>query len=187
MIAVRYSEYEKYGCPNCGSDFSVQDSCCLSSQPGVKCKHCGFHYYVVSDDAFQSDLSRVGVRKDEDDKWVYEKPIIIRHPRIGMNKWRWEAKDEKPENGEYARPRGVGYDLAMFIKSKKAGKRILDMVKEVLNNDNPESWLDYREHERTWIQFKFQKEEFDLDKLNDMVKGNNDVLTMEILKECAIP
>lgn len=186
MIAIRISEYQKSGCPNCGCDFNVRDFACLSSQPGVTCKHCGLHYYLVSDDANQYDLSETNVRKDENGKYVMELPIIIPHPRRGKNKWRWEAPDECPEYGEYANSRGVGYDLSFFIKSKKAGERILQMVKDVLQAEKPTSYLDYRESERTWIQFKFKKEEFDLERLDSMVTDNKNVLTKEILEKCKV-
>lgn len=72
------------------------------------------------------------------------------------------------------------------MKSKKAGERLLEMVKEVLGNDNPLSWLDWREFELEWIQFKFQKEEFDLEKLEQMVIDNDRILNKEILIACKI-
>lgn len=58
------------------------------------------------------------------------------------------------------------------------------MVKEVLGVEEPKTWLDYREFEPKWIQFKFQSEEFDLEKLEKMAKENNDVMTKEILIVC---
>ena len=96
------------------------------------------------------------------------------------------APDERPEEGEYWTSRGIGYDLSGFVKSKLSGERLLRMVKLVLETDEPKSWLDYREDEPNWIQFKFQKEEFDLEKLNDMSQQNNDIITLNILKECKI-
>lgn len=62
----------------------------------------------------------------------------------------------------------------------------MDIVKEVLENDNPASWLDWREFEPEWIQFKFQKEEFDLEKLEKMVIDNDRILNKEILIACKI-
>ena len=79
----------------------------------------------------------------------------------------------------------MGYDLAGFVKTKKAGERILDMVREVLDKPVPASWLDYRPSEPTWIQFKFQESEFDLDKLHSMTKDKG-IVTKEILMECRI-
>ena len=96
------------------------------------------------------------------------------------------APDERPEDGEYWTSRGVGYDLSGFVKSKPAGERLLRMVKYVLETDEPKSWLDYRENEPEWIQFKFQKEEFDLEKLDGLARKNNDILTIEILRQCVI-
>lgn len=99
----------------------------------------------------------------------------------------YECVDKRPEgDGEYWSSRGVGYDLAGFVVSREAGERILNMVKEVLNNDNPKSWLDWRKHEPNWIQFKFQEEEFDLLKLHTMTCVNNNIVTKEILEECKL-
>lgn len=75
------------------------------------------------------------------------------------------AKGSRPEEGEYWNSKGVGYDLSGFVKTKKAGERILAMVHEVLGTTECKTFLDYRPSEPTWIQFKFQKEEFDLDML----------------------
>ena len=97
---------------------------------------------------------------------------------------KYVAPDKRPKDGEYWKSRGVGYDLSGFVKSKLAGERLLRMVKLVLETDEPKSWLDYREHEPSWIQFKFQKEEFDLDKLNTLAKENNNIITIDILKQC---
>ena len=54
------------------------------------------------------------------------------------------------------------YDLSGFVKSKQAGERLLEIVKKVLDNSEPKSWLDYRPSEPEWIQFKFNGEEFNL-------------------------
>lgn len=98
------------------------------------------------------------------------------------------APDRRPEEGEYWRSRGVsdGYDVSGFVVSKLAGERLLRMVKLVLETDNPESWLDYREYEPNWIQFKFKPSEFDLNKLDMLAGNNNDIITLDILKECKI-
>ena len=65
-------------------------------------------------------------------EYVMEQAIRIPHPRIGIPSWHWMPKDERPEEGEYWNSRGVGYDLSGFVKTKKAGERILAMVHEVL-------------------------------------------------------
>ena len=96
------------------------------------------------------------------------------------------APDSRPEYGEYWHSRGIsdGLDVSGFVVSKQAGERLLRMVKFVLETDEPESWLDYREYEPNWIQFKFKPNEFDLDKLDDSARKNNNIITLEILKEC---
>ena len=58
--------------------------------------------------------------------------------------------------------------------------------KKVLNKEKPESWLDYREFEPEWIQFKFQKSEFDLEKLRNYIVDNNCIVTENILEMCMI-
>lgn len=99
------------------------------------------------------------------------------------------APDSRPEEGEYWNSRGIGCtdkgpDCSGFVVSKLAGERLLRMVKLVLETDEPESWLDYREYEPNWIQFKFQGSEFDLEKLNELSKEAGNIITLDILKKC---
>ena len=96
------------------------------------------------------------------------------------------APDSKPEVGEYWNSRGVGYDLSGFVVSKLAGERLTRLVKYVLNTDEPLSYLDYREYEPNWIQFKFQKEEFNLELLDKLARENNDIVDEAILRQCMI-
>lgn len=97
------------------------------------------------------------------------------------------APDSKPEVGEYWRSRGVGYDLSGFVVSKLAGERLTRLVKYVLNTDEPLSHLDYREFEPNWIQFKFQKEEFNLELLDKLARANDNIVNEAILRQCMIP
>lgn len=96
------------------------------------------------------------------------------------------APDSKPENGEYWRSRGIGYDLSGFVVSKLAGERLTRLVKYVLDTDEPLSHLDYREYEPNWIQFKFQKEEFNLELLDKLARANDNVVNEAILRQCKI-
>ena len=93
-------------------------------------------------------------------------------------------EDTKPEVGEYQRSRGVGYDLSGFVVS---GERLTRLVKYVLNTDEPLSHLDYREFEPNWIQFKFQKEEFNLELLDKLARANDNIVNEAILRQCMIP
>lgn len=96
------------------------------------------------------------------------------------------APDVRPEGGgEYWYSRGASTsDVSGYIKSKKAGERLLRFVKYVLEKDEIETWLDYREYEPTYIQFKFSAEEFDVEKLSELAKANNDILTEKIIRQC---
>ena len=96
------------------------------------------------------------------------------------------APDKRPEGGgEYWQTRGESsFDVSGFVVSKLAGERLLRMVKYILETDNPKSWLDYREFEPNWIQFKFSAEEFDVGKLSQMSKDNGGILTEQIVREC---
>ena len=115
-----------------------------------------------------------------------EDPELQKHPRKGIPWHPYDFPDPRPEYGEYWSPRGIGYDLSGFVQSKKAGERLLEMVKEVLNKEKPDSWLDWRESEPKWIQFKFQKNEFDLEKLDRLVVENGRIITKEILLACKL-
>lgn len=95
------------------------------------------------------------------------------------------APDKRPEEGEYWVSRGVSTsDVSGFVASKPAGERLLRMVKMVLETDEPKSWLDYRETEPNWIQFKFRDEEFDIKKLDEMSLEKGGIITLDILKKC---
>ena len=99
---------------------------------------------------------------------------------------RYEPKDKRPEGGgEYWKSRGTSSDdVSGFVESKPAGERLLRMVKYVLETDEPKTWLDYREFEPNWIQFKFSAEEFDVEKLDQMARDNGNVLTEAIVRRC---
>lgn len=99
----------------------------------------------------------------------------------------YAAPDSKPEVGEYWRSRGVGYDLSGFVVSKLTGERLTRLVKYVLNTDEPLSHLDYIEFEPNWIQFKFQKEEFNLELLDKLARANDNIVNEAILRQCMIP
>lgn len=95
--------------------------------------------------------------------------------------------DVRPDGeGEYWTSRGPGYpDISGFVRSKQAGERIDKMVSEVLMNDEHQSWLDYRETEPTWIQYKFHQDEFDMEMLDKLTNENNGIITKEIIKKCS--
>lgn len=98
---------------------------------------------------------------------------------------RFDPKDERPPVGEYWKSRGAStFDVSGFITSKAAGLRLLRMVKYILETDEPKTFLDYREFEPNWIQFKFSAEEFDVEKLDEMATANNNIITEQIVRQC---
>lgn len=97
----------------------------------------------------------------------------------------FEPKDERPAVGEYWKSRGAStFDVSGFVTSKAAGLRLMRMVRYILDTDEPKTWLDYREHEPNWIQFKFSAEEFDVEKLDEVSRANGGVITEQILRDC---
>lgn len=186
-IAIKQNDYLKYGCPHCGCDSSyVSSGCYASNTVPCTCRECRQVFILLANDLKKSSIGFGTGKKDKNGKEIFEYPELQEHPRKGTPWHPWVQEDPRPEYGEYWKSRGIGYDLSGFVKSKAAGERLLEMVKEVLGNDDPKSWLDWREYEPEWIQFKFQKEEFDLEKLEKMAKENDNVLTKEILMECRL-
>ena len=98
---------------------------------------------------------------------------------------RFDPKDERPAVGEYWKSRGPSsFDVSGFVSSRAAGMRLVRMVCYILDTDEPKSWLDYREYEPNWIQFKFSAEEFDVEKLDEVSRANGGVITEQILRDC---
>lgn len=99
---------------------------------------------------------------------------------------RYDPKDERPEGGgEYWKSRGASsFDVSGFVSSRAAGLRLLRMVRYVLDTDEPKTFLDYREFEPNWIQFKFSAEEFDVERLSDMAEANDNIITEQIVRQC---
>ena len=186
MIAISWNDYLKFGCVNCGCDSSYGGPVSGRGCGTGTCRECGTTFCLLADGVKKSSIGFGTDMKDKEGETIFEYPELQEHPRKGIPWHPWVQPDPRPEEGEYWKSRGIGYDLSGFVKSKAAGERLLEMVKKVLGNENPKSWLDYREFEPTWIQFKFQKEEFDLEKLDKLSEENNGVLTESILIECKL-
>lgn len=186
MIAISFKDFEKYGCPYCGCDSAAGGNMSGGGSSTGICRECRKEFVILADGVTKSRIG-FAAGEDGDGKTIFKYPELQEHPRKGIGKHEWVQADPRPEGGgEYWSSRGIGYDLSGFVKSKAAGERLLQMVKDVVGFDSPKSWLDWREYEPEWIQFKFQKEEFDLEKLDKMARDNNDILTTEILEGCCI-
>ncbi len=170
MIAIHWSEYEKYGCPNCGCDYSYSSIRCGNQVPAT-CGECETNFLLLPD---YMEQSTIGLGENS------EKPIVEKHPREGILKHTYKRPDVKPENGgEFWSPRGIGYDLSGFVKSKEAGERVVAMFHLALSRP-PKTWLDYRPSEPKWIQVKVSDEDADLEKLYSLTKDSG-VITQEII------
>lgn len=195
MLSILYSEVKKYGCPNCGCDSMAGGNNSYYGITTCRCRHCKLYFEIRPEDSVVVNKPQYSVRKKDisnpqSSDYIMEEAIEISHPRIGKDKWHWEPEDIKPVEGEYWNSRGIGYDLSGFVKTKKAGERLLKMVQDILGTTECKTYLDYRESEPNWIQFKFKKEEFDLEKLETLANKNNDkengILTYDIIKSCVI-
>lgn len=183
MLAVSYSDYQTYGCPNCGCDTSIRGSFYRTDSVPFTCENCHVEFMVLADGLEKSSIGTYASKNSKEAEF----PIRIEHPRKAVGpKWEYEWPDLKPEYGEYFASRGIGYDLAGFVKSRQAGERIVEMARQVLNLRHIRSWLDYRPDEPKWIQVKFQDDEFDLELLDKKTRENNDIITEEILRDCAL-
>jgi hypothetical protein len=170
-FAVHWSEYKISGCIKCGCDYCYNFLHVVGG--GVnpcKCGECGEEFYVIADELTEFPKS-----------WISHKVELIPHPRKGIPEHAFVKPDKRPEGeGEFFKPRGVGYDLAGFVECKESGQRIVDMFKEVLKRE-PKTWLDYRKHEPTWIQVKVQKEDVDLEELNKMTAPDGIITIKKIV------
>lgn len=174
IIAVSYSDFKKYGCTKCGCTFVHSNVSGRGASP-VTCGECGELFVLLADDLTESPI-RFGEESYQ--------PPLIEHPRKGLWPHDFVRPDIRPKgiDGEFWSPRGVGYDLSGFVKSKEAGARIVQMVKEVIGKE-PKSWLDYREREPLWIQVKINQEDgFDLKALNKVCQDG--VITKSKLSLC---
>lgn len=183
MLAISDKDWFLYGCPNCGCDTSIGGNVIFGGTQFATCENCKLEYMILANGV---DKSSIGISTKNGTETEY--PVLIEHPRRYFPKWKYEWPDVKPTNtyddtSEYFAPRGVGYDLAGFVRSKQAGERIIELVKKVLNTDNVATWLDYRPHEPKWIQVKFQKEEFNLEKLYNLTKDAG-IITEKIIDIC---
>lgn len=117
--------------------------------------------------------------------WCVPPKCIIESDR--SSKLVYTAPDSRPEVGEYWKSRGASnFDCSGFVVSKLAGERLLRLVKYVLENDKPESWLDFREREPNWIQFKFSAKEFNVNLLDELSREAGGIVTEEILRKCKL-
>ena len=96
MLSILYSDFEQFGCPNCGYD-AARGSCVsgggLSS---ATCRHCGLHFEVRGSTVY-STCEYAAYPEDPENprsEYVMEQAIRIPHPRIGIPSW--HSEDLRP-------------------------------------------------------------------------------------------
>jgi len=169
-IAVSADEFKLYGCINCGCEYCFGQGMSGHGCFPVECGECHTRFTILSTGIKESCI---GIN----DYF----PVLEAHPRYGILKHKFENPDARPEVGEYFKPRGVGYDLAGFVVSKKAGERIIKLFESILG-ENIKTWLDYREYEPTWIQVKVQEDDIDIKLLNKLTQDG--IITKEKIRQC---
>lgn len=212
MIAITEEDYQKHGCPYCGCASSYRQPVGYmgGGKAEVVCHEChGEFTRVLNDDGLaqerlgkgrfginitQKDGMAVSVKDYATGETYWRSPILIQHPRLGKPSHPYVREDKRPSDGvgEFWNPRGATeWDCSGFIESKQAGQRLLDMVKKVLGVEKPHTWLDYREDEPDWIQFKVSAKEFDVVKMEEMAEAmakthpdKRCILNEEILNAC---
>lgn len=190
LRAISVSDYKKSGCINCGCDFCYnQRGISGGGVAPAKCGECQKEFIILADGMKKSTIGFGTDKKDEKGETIFEYPILGEHPRKGIKKHKFVRPDVRPENsiGDFCNPRGVGYDLACFVKSKEAGQRITDMINRVNKEYNDKGfscWLDYRKKEPLWIQVKIQyPSELRASILSQLIRANGNIITEELIRQ----
>lgn len=150
------------------------------------CKNCELNKVSPKDVPFYIENKHRLYRPFSGNICDGNKGVSVRIEYFDSDIVRFDPKDKRPEGGgEYWKSRGASqYDVSGFVVSKPSGERLLRMVKYILETDEPKTFLDYREFEPNWIQFKFSAEEFDVEKLDQMAKANDNIITEQIVRQC---
>ncbi len=217
MIAVSYKDYNDFGCVNCGCDFCYVDHISGPTTPVIcgecntkfvvmnddlEISTLGFdknsfdgviiskkpngELYLGKIDT-RKIKNGIAIEKVGNPNFVY--PIVVEHPRKGTAKHKFIRPDVRPEDGigDFCEPRGVGYDIACFVKSKEAGQRITAMINtinEEYNNKEFSCHLDYREDEPLWIQVKIDyPSKIKAELLINLINDNGKIITEEIVRD----
>ena len=182
MIAIKYKEYEKYGCPNCGCD-SISEHIKLPKDSSlVRCKNCNLNYFI------SSDKNPLNVEFEVDGK--FEQPQLIVHPRkkSELEKWSKPNLYIRPNISEYyyidcevCIPLTITdnrEELIVEVTSEISAKNIINMIKSVLGVE--ECYSNYSVEDYNKILVSFNQYEFDIVKLLEFLVCTN-YITSELL------
>ncbi len=153
MVAVSSSDYQQFGCVECGCDFAYNNGIKFSGVVLLKCGECGKEFAILADGLTKSTMTFSTGKKDSNGEIIFSCPTLQEHPRKGIEKHKFIRPDIRPKygNGEFCNPRGIRYDLACFVRSKEAGERVVKMFQNIQKEYKDERCftcrLDYRENE----------------------------------------
>ena len=180
MIAISVSDFNKYGCPVCGHSKCITDSVVGGGTYPVTCINCDT-YFVKLEDGLTKASFGIIMRSDERDT-ITVQPELQDHPL--KDKICEQIKEVKTIIDIYWIPEIVKHDISGIIRNIDSGKKILELVKCVLNNEEPDSRIDDSDPEN--IKFVFKRYEFDPSKLRMKVIHNKNILTKEILESAKL-
>lgn len=182
-FVITREDFNRYGCPFCNCS-NVTSKISGGGIANVECLECERNFVILSNNNNNFLKMNESFVSSHLSPFENKKHIFV-------------ARDIRPEGeGEYFRPRGVGYDLAGFVKSKQAGERIVKMFRKALHTNpkdikcfvdgNEQVWLDYRPNEPKWIQVKVQyckEHKKNIQSLNYLT-GKSGIITEGIIKDC---
>lgn len=199
MIAISGLDFSRYGCPYCGRDAYKIHFATEFGVSQVTCQDCKKDFLILSYDIKKSPIGFMV--KDSKGDISFEYPELQPHPRQGIPAHgHIHGLDIHPEqdNAEfwnfvdidaYIEKRVIFVGIRGLVTSRAAGRRLHEMVKDVLGKEEPYSCLEPlcpTHDESKWTQYGFRACEFNISKLQEMVKANNDIITKDILIECKL-
>lgn len=84
MIAIKWSDYQKYGCPKCGCNSARSGNVSGRGTAFGTCRECKENFVVLSDEITRSAFGYCTGKKDSQGKDIFEYPEVQEHPRNGI-------------------------------------------------------------------------------------------------------
>lgn len=89
MIAIKWSDYQKYGCPKCGCNSARSGNVSGRGTALGTCRECKESFVVLSDEVTKSAFGYCTGKKDSHGKDIFEYPEVQEHPRNGIPCHQW--------------------------------------------------------------------------------------------------
>lgn len=134
MIAISNSDFEKFGCVNCGCDFVFSANEFNSSTAIiVECSECGTKFFIFADSTTSVSYSGNPDFLDYDENECTLE--VTKHPRKGIPK---KISTEKIVKGSSGWSIGITKEhfVSYFVKDIKTGKHIINFFDTLEKKDN---------------------------------------------------